>query len=102
MGELCGQQGIDAAGLCLACPAIDLDTSAEAIAALCAPVLVVWAEDDTVIPFSTHAALVEALRARSVGHTVFSPVATGGHRVDAMAAGSPDTAAKLAEWPDLA
>jgi len=100
--ELCGRQGDAVAGLCLACPAIDVANSGDIIASLSAPVLLVWAQDDNVIPFSTSAPLVDTFKARTSGHTIFAPVDTGGHRVDVMAAASEAIALKLAEWPDLA
>eukprot|EP00420_Gonyaulax_spinifera_P021514 CAMPEP_0197906472 /NCGR_PEP_ID=MMETSP1439-20131203/62707_1 /TAXON_ID=66791 /ORGANISM="Gonyaulax spinifera, Strain CCMP409" /LENGTH=232 /DNA_ID=CAMNT_0043527831 /DNA_START=70 /DNA_END=765 /DNA_ORIENTATION=+ len=92
----------DVAGLCLACPSTQIENRAEQIASLTVPTLLAWARDDKTIPFEVHEQLLEELRARKSGATVFVPVKEGGHRVDRMAAGDSGLAAKLAEWPDLA
>mmetsp|Transcript_87218 Transcript_87218/g.273129 ORF Transcript_87218/g.273129 Transcript_87218/m.273129 type:complete len:256 (+) Transcript_87218:95-862(+) len=91
-----------AAGLCLACPSTGIDQLTEKVASVAAPALLVWAKDDAVIPFDMHGPLLEELRARPAGATIFAPTEAGGHRVDRMAALDSTLAAKLAEWPDLA
>mmetsp|Transcript_74885 Transcript_74885/g.231533 ORF Transcript_74885/g.231533 Transcript_74885/m.231533 type:complete len:254 (-) Transcript_74885:5-766(-) len=104
--ELCARlaaaRPAPAAGLCLACPSAKLAARAEKVASIAAPVLLVWAKDDDVIPFDRHEDLLQELRARPSGPTIFVPTKAGGHRVDRMAASDAGLAAKLAEWPDLA
>uniref|UniRef100_A0A7S1L8I2 Uncharacterized protein n=1 Tax=Alexandrium catenella TaxID=2925 RepID=A0A7S1L8I2_ALECA len=90
------------AGLCLACPSTKLESRADKVASLATPVLLVWARDDDIIPFDSHEPLLEELRARPAGPTVFAPTKAGGHNVFQMAALDADLRAKLVEWPDLA
>eukprot|EP00928_Gymnodinium_smaydae_P071187 TRINITY_DN54848_c0_g1_i1.p1 TRINITY_DN54848_c0_g1~~TRINITY_DN54848_c0_g1_i1.p1 ORF type:complete len:244 (-),score=62.85 TRINITY_DN54848_c0_g1_i1:42-737(-) len=90
------------AGLCLACPAVRPEDLVS-VEVLSVPVLLAWARDDDVIPFDASEPLLAALRSRPRGGaTVFSPQATGGHRVDHMAAHDEKFASKLEDWPDLA
>lgn len=93
---------IGAAGLCLACPSLEVENLSDVVASFPAAVLLAWARDDKVIPFHFHVKLLEELRTRPTGATVFAPVEQGGHNVAEMAAGDSGLAGKLVAWPDLA
>lgn len=91
-------------GLVLACPAHRvLPDLEEVLRGVAQPTLVLWARDDTVVPFDKSDLFLAPLREREAGDklTVFMPVPEGGHRVSAFM----DADAlrdKILNWPDLA
>eukprot|EP00929_Paragymnodinium_shiwhaense_P013086 TRINITY_DN120944_c0_g1_i1.p1 TRINITY_DN120944_c0_g1~~TRINITY_DN120944_c0_g1_i1.p1 ORF type:complete len:246 (+),score=58.29 TRINITY_DN120944_c0_g1_i1:66-803(+) len=90
-------------GLVLACPSPGIEDLPGILAAVPLPTLLLWAQDDSTIPYAAHEAYLGPLRQRPGGDklTVFCSIAAGGHKIvpflqDEAAAN------KLLTWGDLA
>jgi len=101
--ELAAAEGASLQGLALACPSNKFADLEGKLLAVSCPVLLLWAQDDDVIPFQYHRVFLAHLKRRQAGklRTLLEVLEAGGHRVSPFLEPGSRSRDKLLTWAEL-
>jgi len=101
--ELAAAEGTSLQGLALACPSSKFAELESKLLAVSCPVLLLWAQDDDVIPFQYHRVFLAHLKRRPAGklRTLLEVLEVGGHRVAPFLEPGSRSRDKLLTWAEL-
>lgn len=101
--ELAAAEGAALQGLALACPSSKFADLESKLLAVSCPVLLLWAQDDDVVPFQYHRVFLAHLKRRPAGkrRTLLEVLGAGGHRVAPFLEPGGRSRDKLLTWAEL-
>eukprot|EP00930_Biecheleria_cincta_P085482 TRINITY_DN74873_c0_g1_i1.p1 TRINITY_DN74873_c0_g1~~TRINITY_DN74873_c0_g1_i1.p1 ORF type:complete len:262 (-),score=58.71 TRINITY_DN74873_c0_g1_i1:32-781(-) len=103
--DLAAAEGPGVLGLVMVAPTYKVPDLETKLLAVAGPCLLLWAQDDDVIPFRYHQVFLAHLKRRTPAgdkRTIFMELQDGGHRVEPFLKEGSSTRDKLLAWADLA